>query len=597
MEVKLKYFYKNLAIWLVVGLVIVLGINMIQRPGANETAVHYSEFLKKIENGTITHIDIEGDQVSWQDSDGQTLRTVVPPTSIEVGPFLNKGVTVEAHTSNEPSWMARSLFTWLPLVLLLGVWYFFMRKNSDGKGGGRLMSLGKSRARLIDGEKSSIKFKDVAGIEEAKDELVEIVEFLRTPEKFTATGARIPTGVLLSGDPGTGKTLLAKAIAGEAAVPFYSISGSDFVEMYVGVGASRVRDLFAEAKKKAPCIIFIDEIDAVGRHRSAGAASGNDEREQTLNQLLVEMDGFEANDTVVVIAATNRPDILDPALKRPGRFDRQIIVPVPDVRGREHILKVHGSKIHVGPNVDWKLIAKGTPGFSGAELANMVNEAALLSVRGNGDGIVTNTHLDMAKDKVMMGAERRSLIITPAEKNITAYHEAGHALVAWLLPGADPVHKVSIIPRGQALGITMQMPENEKYSHSKSYLYNTICVLLGGRVAEEIIFDDITTGAGNDIERATGMARKMVCEWGMDSEIGPLSFATDQNTGMRYPVSEETALKIDQAVHKIVGEAYGQVRVMLKEKEQVLRDITQALHEKETIGRDDLTRIIGSPVE
>ncbi|MBC8209378.1 MAG: ATP-dependent metallopeptidase FtsH/Yme1/Tma family protein [Desulfobulbaceae bacterium] len=592
----MKYFYKNLAIWLVVGLVIILAVNMFQRPGSDDTTVHYSEFIKKIENGTVTHIDIEGDQVSWQSSEGKTLRTVVPPASIEVGLFLNKGVTVEAHSSNEPSWITRSLFTWVPLVLLLGVWYFFMRNNSEGKGGGRLMSLGKSRARLIDGEKSNIKFKDVAGIEEAKDELVEIVDFLRTPEKYTSTGARIPTGVLLSGDPGTGKTLLAKAIAGEAAVPFYSISGSDFVEMYVGVGASRVRDLFAEAKKKEPCIIFIDEIDAVGRHRSAGAASGNDEREQTLNQLLVEMDGFEANNSVVVIAATNRPDILDPALKRPGRFDRQIIVPVPDVRGREHILKVHGSKVQVNPNVDWSVVAKGTPGFSGAELANMVNEAALLSVRGDGDGIVTNHHLDMAKDKVMMGAERRSLIITPAEKNTTAYHEAGHALVAWLLPGADPVHKVSIIPRGQALGITMQMPENEKYSHSRGYLYNTICVLLGGRVAEEIIFDEITTGAGNDIERATGMAQKMVCEWGMDPEIGPLSFATDQNTGMRYPVSEETALKIDKAVQRIIGNAYTQVREMLQENEQALREITQALHDKETIGRDDLTRIIGPPV-
>lgn len=511
-EGTLKYFYKNLAIWLVVGLVFILIINLIQGPKSKENNVHYSEFLKRVEKGVISHVSVEGDKISWLDDSGKTLTTVVPPSSVPVGTMLEKGVTVDAQSMNQPSWMTRTLFTWVPLLILFGIWFFFI-KNRENKGGGKLLSLGKSKARLIDGEKSKVRFKDVAGIEEAKDELIEIVEFLKNPEKFTSSGARIPTGVLLFGEPGTGKTLLAKAIAGEAMVPFYSISGSDFVEMYVGVGASRVRDLFAEAKKKEPCIIFIDEIDAVGRHRSAGAASGNDEREQTLNQLLVEMDGFEANNSVIVIAATNRPDILDPALKRPGRFDRQIVVPVPDIKGREHILRVHGSKVKVSPDVDWQRVAKGTPGFSGAELANMVNEAALLAARGSGDGVVTTIHLENAKDKVMMGAERRSMIITESEKKITAYHEAGHALIAWLMPDADPVHKVSIIPRGQALGITMQLPENEKHSHSKTYLQNTICVLLGGRVAEEIIFDEITTGAGNDIERATDMARKMVCEW------------------------------------------------------------------------------------
>lgn len=456
------------------------------------------------------------------------------------------------------------------------------------------MAFGKSRARLINPEESKIKLDDVAGIDEAKEEVAELVDFLKKPEKFVEAGARIPTGVLLYGEPGTGKTLLAKAIAGEAGVPFFSISGSNFVEMYVGIGASRVRDLFKEGKKKAPCIIFIDEIDAVGRHRSSGTGSGgNDEREQTLNQLLVEMDGFEANDHVIVIAATNRQDILDPALLRPGRFDRQVMVPLPDVGGREKILKVHARNTKVGPDVNWQVIAKGTPGFSGAQLASLVNEAALLMTRTN-NRTISMEILEAAKDKVLMGAERRSLIITDREKRITACHEAGHALVAWMLPGADPVHKVTIIPRGRALGLTMQLPEEERMSHDRAFLFNNLCTLLGGRIAEEIVFNQMTTGAGNDIERVSDIARRMVCEWGMSEAVGPLTFraANPLSNQPGQIISEQTAVLIDGEVKKLVQSAYDRARGLLEEHRPVLDAITNALLERETISRGDIQAIV-----
>jgi cell division protease FtsH len=482
------------------------------------------------------------------------------------------------------------------MLLLIGVWIFFMRQMQVG--GGKAMSFGKSKARLMDKEQSKITFKDVAGIDESKEELSEIIDFLKDPKKFTRLGGRIPKGVLLMGSPGTGKTLLAKAIAGEAEVPFFSISGSDFVEMFVGVGASRVRDLFIQGKKNAPCIIFIDEIDAVGRHRGAGLGGGHDEREQTLNQLLVEMDGFEANEGVIIVAATNRPDVLDPALLRPGRFDRQVVVPIPDLHGREKILEVHGKKIPLADNVDWKVIARGTPGFTGADLENMVNEAALLAARQSADK-VSLEHLEQAKDKVMMGTERRSMVITEDEKKTTAYHEAGHALVGTLLPGTDPVHKVTIIPRGRALGLTQYLPAEEKHSYSKTYLMNRLCTLLGGRVAEEIVFGEKTTGAGNDIERASEMARKMVCEWGMSDELGPLSFGKKEEQiflgreiAQHRDYSESTAVKIDEEVKKLIIDAHKKVHKLLSDNLESLKNLANALLEKETLVLEDIEAII-----
>jgi cell division protease FtsH len=516
--------------------------------------------------------------------------------------LLDKKVVIQAKADEEKfSWF--SIFiSWFPLILLVGVWIFFMRQMQVG--GGKAMSFGKSKAKLLTENQVKITFEDVAGIEEAKEELNEIISFLKDPKKFTKLGGRIPKGVLLMGPPGTGKTLLARAIAGEAGVPFFSISGSDFVEMFVGVGASRVRDLFLQGKKSAPCIIFIDEIDAVGRHRGAGLGGGHDEREQTLNQLLVEMDGFESNEGVILIAATNRPDVLDPALLRPGRFDRQVVVPRPDVKGREMILKVHAKKVPLSPDVDLAVIARGTPGFSGADLANVVNEAALLAARVD-KTIVEAIDFDDAKDKVLMGVERRSMVISDEEKNSTAYHEAGHTLVARTIPGTDPIHKVSIIPRGRALGVTMQLPIEDKHSYSRESLLARIAVLMGGRAAEDIIFNTFTTGAGNDIEQATEMARKMVCEWGMSDKLGPLSFGKkdeqiflgrEMSTHKNY--SEATAVEIDTEIRRIVDESYAKAHSILQDNIQNLHNLSECLIEKENLTGAEVDQIIaaGKPI-
>ncbi|MFZ5759085.1 MAG: ATP-dependent zinc metalloprotease FtsH [Thermodesulfobacteriota bacterium] len=591
----MKYFYKNLSIWLIVGVIGIVIINLVKQQPDNIHYVTYTDFIKKVEKGLLSDVRMEGSAISWTDSNGEMYKSIVPANPDTIAPLVKSNINVEVREEKKPHWFLQTFLSWVPFLLIIVLWFFFMQGSGKG-GGNKAMAFGKSRARLIDGQESKIKFKDVAGVDEAKEELVEIVDFLKNPHKFVEAGARIPTGVLLYGPPGTGKTLLAKAIAGEAGVPFFSISGSNFVEMYVGIGASRVRDLFTEGKKKAPCIIFIDEIDAVGRHRSAGGGGGggNDEREQTLNQLLVEMDGFEPNDAVIIIAATNRQDILDPALLRPGRFDRQVMVPVPDVGGREQILRVHAQKIKADADVDWKVVAKSTPGFSGAELANMVNEAALMVARKSDGGKVTMEVIEKAKDKVMMGAERRSLIITDREKKITAFHEAGHALVAWMLPGADPVHKVTIIPRGKALGLTMQLPEEEKLSHSRSYLFTTLCILLGGRIAEEIEFGDITTGAGNDIDRVSDLARKMVCEWGMSEEIGTITFkAASPAPGYPGPIiSESTAIKIDNAVQSLIASAYARSKQILTDNKMILDAMSQALLDRETISTADIKEIV-----
>jgi len=588
----LNQFYKNLSIWLVIALVGLLLVHLFNPTVEPVNQISYNDFLESVSSGKVSKITIRENVAEAQDLVGNRFQTVLPDSLEQVKPFMKEGISLQVEKKKEPHWLVSIIGAWLPMIVLVGLGLYFMRQQQGGGKG--LMTFGKSRARLIEGEESKLTFADVAGIEEAREELGEIVDFLRDPGIFTRVGAKIPKGVLLSGEPGTGKTLLARAIAGEAQVPFFSISGSDFVEMYVGVGASRVRDLFKEAKKKAPCIIFIDEIDAVGRQRGAGTGGGNDEREQTLNQLLVEMDGFEANAGVIIIAATNRPDILDPALKRPGRFDRQIIVPLPDVRGREKILKVHASKVQLDADVDMSIIAKGTPGFSGAELANMVNEAALMAARFE-VGRISMALMEKAKDKVMMGAERTSMILTGKDKELTAYHEAGHALVARLLPGTDPVHKVTIIPRGRALGLTMQLPTDEKHSQSRSWLMNNLCILLGGRVAEEIVFGDVTTGAGNDIERASNIARKMVCEWGMSEAIGPMNFAGPDEMGRsRQPYSGETAVKIDQAVTGLVSEARETATRLLTENRPIMEAMAKALLEKETIGSEDIDRLMAA---
>jgi cell division protease FtsH len=554
-----------------------------------------------VEAGKITAVTIQGNDVfgKYDGKDGKDFRTYKPNSDADLTQMLlDKKVTIQAKPDEEKfSWF--SIFiSWFPLILLVGVWIFFMRQMQVG--GGKAMSFGKSRAKLLTENQVKITFEDVAGIEEAKEELNEIISFLKDPKKFTKLGGRIPKGVLLMGPPGTGKTLLARAIAGEAGVPFFSISGSDFVEMFVGVGASRVRDLFLQGKKSAPCIIFIDEIDAVGRHRGAGLGGGHDEREQTLNQLLVEMDGFESNEGVILIAATNRPDVLDPALLRPGRFDRQVVVPRPDVKGREMILKVHAKKVPLSPDVDLAVIARGTPGFSGADLANVVNEAALLAARVD-KTIVEAIDFDDAKDKVLMGVERRSMVISDEEKNSTAYHEAGHTLVARTIPGTDPVHKVSIIPRGRALGVTMQLPIEDKHSYSRESLLARIAVLMGGRAAEEIIFNTFTTGAGNDIEQGTEMARKMVCEWGMSDRMGPLSFGKkdeqiflgrEMSTHKNY--SEATAVEIDTEIRRIVDESYERALIILRDNIQNLHNLSASLVEKENLTGAEVDEIIST---
>jgi cell division protease FtsH len=584
--------------WLVIGLTMILLFNLFNKPQGNQTSLTYSEFMASVESKAITRVAISGDVLTGTLQDGKPFQTIYPMADTEMISILRKnGVDINVKETQKDSWLMTIFVSWFPMLLLIGVWVFFMRQMQGGGKGGAL-SFGKNRARLTEQSSNKVTFADVAGIDEAKEELEEIVDFLKDPGKFTALGGRIPTGVLLAGAPGTGKTLLAKAIAGEADVPFFSISGSDFVEMFVGVGASRVRDMFAQGKKNAPCIIFIDEIDAVGRHRGAGLGGGHDEREQTLNQLLVEMDGFESNDGVIIVAATNRPDVLDPALLRPGRFDRQVVVPIPDVGGRQKILEIYAKKTKMARDVDLEILARGTPGFSGADLENLVNEAALMAARTGAKEINLDL-LDRAKDKIMMGAERRSMIISEKEKTVTAYHEAGHALVAWLLADTDPIHKVTIIPRGRALGLTMQLPTDDKYTHSKTYLESTICILYGGRLAEKIIFNEITTGAGNDIERASGLARKMVCEWGMSEELGALTYGKKEEQiflgreiGHTRDFSEDTARLIDVAVKTIIDNAMAKVENLLNTHREILTRMSEELLEKETIVLADIERII-----
>ena len=589
-------FYKNLSMWLVIGLTMIVLFNLFSKPQIGLVEMSYSDFMASVEAGAVSQVIIEGDEITGSSTSGGSFKAIAP-RDVELIPELRRaGVNIQVKKREETPWYITILVSWFPMLLLIGVWIFFMRQMQMG--GGKAMSFGKSRARRMDSEESKTTFKDVAGIDEAKEELAEIIDFLKNPKKFTKLGGRIPKGVLLAGAPGTGKTLLAKAIAGEAEVPFFSISGSDFVEMFVGVGASRVRDLFNQGKKNAPCIIFIDEIDAVGRHRGAGLGGGHDEREQTLNQLLVEMDGFESSEGVIIVSATNHPDVLDPALLRPGRFDRQVVVPMPDVKGREEILKVHGAKIPLANDVEWKIIARGTPGFTGADLENMVNEAALLAARFDAEKVIME-HLEKAKDKVLMGVERKSMIITEKEKEITAYHEAGHTLVARLLPGTDPIHKVTIIPRGRSLGLTQQLPAEEMHTQSKNYLLNNICILLGGRVAEKLKFDDITTGAGNDIERASDIARKMVCEWGMSEELGPLTFGKKEEQiflgreiAQHRDFSEATAVRIDKVVTDIVLSSQKKVTDLVAENMDALKDLAEALLEKETLALEDIDAIL-----
>ncbi|MCR4287072.1 MAG: ATP-dependent zinc metalloprotease FtsH [Deltaproteobacteria bacterium] len=580
--------YKNIAMWLIIIATVVLMFNLIsynKQPALDKLS--FTEFIQEVENGKVTEVTIQGSDISGKYKDGKQFRTYSPQYPDLVGKLRESGVKIYAEPVVEtPSW--GSIFiSWFPMILLIGVWIFFMRQMQGG--GGKAMSFGKSKAKLLTETQHRVTFKDVAGIEEAKAEVEEIIDFLKDPKKFTKLGGRIPKGVLLVGSPGTGKTLLAKAIAGEAGVPFFSISGSDFVEMFVGVGASRVRDLFVQGKKNAPCIIFIDEIDAVGRHRGAGLGGGHDEREQTLNQLLVEMDGFESNEGVIIIAATNRPDVLDPALLRPGRFDRNVVVLKPDIKGREEILKVHASKTPLSDNVSLEVIARGTPGFSGADIANLVNEAALLAAR-RGKEKLEMVEFDEAKDKLLMGSERRSMIISEREKRNTAYHEAGHTLVAKLIPGTDPIHKVSIIPRGMALGLTLQLPIDERHTYSKDYLVNNIAVLMGGRAAEEIVLKHMTTGAGNDIERATEIARKMVCEWGMSDKLGPLTFGKKEEhiflgkeMAQRRDFSEQTAKDIDEEIKKVVMDSYSRARKLLEDSIEVLHKLANLLLEKEAL--------------
>ncbi len=592
--------FKNLAIWLVIGLVLMTVFNQFNNRQVATGAVEYSQFIEEVKAGRISKVVMEGRTLKATTSEGKRITSYAPPDLWLVSDLLKNGVKIEAKPEEEPSFLMNLFVSWFPMLLLIGVWVFFMRQMQGGGKGGAF-SFGKSRARMTDEAQNVVTFADVAGCDEAKEEVQEIVDFLRDPSKFQKLGGRIPKGVLMVGNPGTGKTLLAKAIAGEAKVPFFSISGSDFVEMFVGVGAARVRDMFENAKKHAPCIVFIDEIDAVGRHRGAGLGGGNDEREQTLNQLLVEMDGFEGHTGIIVIAATNRPDILDPALLRPGRFDRQVVVPLPDIRGREEILKVHMRKVPIAGDVKADVIARGTPGFSGADLANLVNEAALFAARRN-KRLVDMDDFEMAKDKIMMGAERRSMVMTEDEKMNTAYHESGHAVVAKLVPKSDPVHKVTIIPRGRALGLTMQLPEQDRYAYDREYLMSRIAVLFGGRIAEELFMNQMTTGASNDFERATAMARDMVTRYGM-SDLGVMVYGENEgevflgrSVTQHKNVSEATMQKVDAEIRRIIDQQYALARKLLEENRDKVEAMTKALLEWETIDADQIDDIMaGKP--
>ena len=599
-------FRKNLAVWVVIAVLLYMLFSLFQ--GAQTRGPHqqvaFSDFLTEVEGGSIRNVTIQGNKVIGHYDDGRAFRTYSPNDPNLIPTLTRKGVHITAQPPEDevPS-LFGILISWFPMLLLIGIWIFFMRQMQSG--GGKAMGFGKSRARMLTEKSGRVTFEDVAGIDEAKQELEEIVEFLKDPAKFQRLGGKIPKGCLLVGPPGTGKTLLARAIAGEANVPFFTISGSDFVEMFVGVGASRVRDMFEQGKKNAPCIIFIDELDAVGRHRGAGLGGGNDEREQTLNQLLVEMDGFESNEGVILVAATNRPDVLDPALLRPGRFDRQVVVPNPDIIGREKILKVHMRKVPLAPDVDAKVIARGTPGFSGADLANLVNEAALLAASA-GNRMVTMHEFENAKDKVMMGAERRSMVMSSEEKKLTAYHEAGHAIVGLNVPKHDPLHKVTIIPRGRALGVTMSLPEKDRYGYSKIELTSKLAMMFGGRIAEELIFgaENVTTGAGNDIQQATQLARRMVTEYGFSDKLGPLRYSDNEeevflghSVARQQNVSNDTARLIDEEVRGLIEDATSTARRILTEKNADLVMLGEALLEYETLSGDEVASLLrGEPI-
>jgi len=602
----LNNFGRNLALWVIIGFLLILLFNLFQNPGGRspQTNLAFSDFLTQVDEGRVADVTIQGNTITGHYDDGRAFSTYAPDDPTLVQRLTARGVRISAvpDDENAPS-LFGVLVSWFPMLLLIGLWVFFMRQMQSG--GGKAMGFGKSRAKLLTEKVGRVTFDDVAGIDEAKEELEEVVEFLKNPQKFQRLGGKIPKGVLLVGPPGTGKTLLARAIAGEANVPFFTISGSDFVEMFVGVGASRVRDMFEQGKKNAPCIIFIDEIDAVGRHRGAGLGGGNDEREQTLNQLLVEMDGFESNEGVILIAATNRPDVLDPALLRPGRFDRQVVVPNPDILGREKILKVHMRKVPLAPDVDARIIARGTPGFSGADLANLVNEAALLAAR-LGKRIVTMAEFEAAKDKVMMGAERRSMVMTDEERRLTAYHESGHAIVAVKTPASDPVHKATIIPRGRALGMVMRLPEGDRISVSREKLYADIAVAMGGRIAEELIFgkEKVTSGAASDIQMATKIARAMVTQYGMSEKLGPLTYAENEqeiflghSVTQTKNISENTAEAIDAEIRRIVDEAYGRARKILEDNLDQLHTLAKALLEYETLTGEEIRALLkGEPI-
>ncbi|HRE53792.1 MAG TPA: ATP-dependent zinc metalloprotease FtsH [Candidatus Competibacter sp.] len=593
---------KNILLWVVIAVVLMSVFNSFGPKVAPSAQMSYSQFLQDAKEGRIAQVVIDGRAIQGRTSGGERFTTYSPETdnSAMIGDLLNHGVEIEGQPPEKQGLLMQIFISWFPMLLLIGIWVFFLRQMQGGGAGRGAMSFGKSRARMMSEDQIKVTFADVAGVDEAKEEVAELVEFLRDPGKFQKLGGKIPRGVLMVGSPGTGKTLLAKAIAGEAKVPFFSISGSDFVEMFVGVGASRVRDMFEQAKKHAPCIIFIDEIDAVGRHRGAGLGGGHDEREQTLNQLLVEMDGFEGNEGIIVIAATNRPDVLDPALLRPGRFDRQVVVPLPDVRGREQILKVHMRKVPLADNVKPSVIARGTPGFSGADLANLVNEAALFAARSNKRDVDMDD-FEKAKDKIMMGAERKSMVMSEDEKKLTAYHEAGHAIVGRLVPAHDPVYKVSIIPRGRALGVTMFLPEGDRYSYSKQRLESQISSMFGGRIAESIIFgpEHVTTGAQNDIERATDIARNMVTKWGLSERLGPLTYSEDdgevflgRSVTRHKNVSDETAHVIDEEIRSIIDRNYRRSEELLRANLDKLHTMADALIKFETIDSEQIDDIM-----